>query len=184
MSNIGKIPIEIPEGVNVEVVEGKIKVRGSKGELERPLYDKISISKENNILILKRKEEDREVRERHGLERTLISNMIKGVSEGFIKKLKMVGVGFKAQSEGSKLIINVGFSHPVGMEIPEGIDVKVEKNTEISVSGIDKELVGRIAANIRAVKKPEPYKGKGIMYEGEKIRRKAGKALKAGPSGA
>lgn len=182
MSNVGKIPIQIPPDVDIEVSSGKLRVKGPKGELERVLPKEISISKENSIIKLTKSSNLRKANELYGLFRTLIFNMVKGVTQGFEKKLKMVGVGFKAQVSDSKLVLNVGFSHPVELTVPNNIDIKVEKNTLISISGIDKELVGKTAASIRAVKEPEPYKGKGIMYEDEKIRRKAGKTLKAGPT--
>lgn len=181
MSNIGKIPIKISEGVSVDLSQDKIKVKGPKGELQRVIPQEIGIEVKDGEMNVIRKSESQKSRELHGLIRTLLFNMIMGVSEGFEKRLKMVGVGYKSQAEGTKkLTISVGYSHPVEIEAPEGIDFKVEKNTIIIVSGIDKELVGRLAAKIRDIRKPEPYKGKGIMYEGEKIRRKAGKALKAG----
>ncbi len=183
MSNIGKIPIEIPESVNIELSSTEIKVKGPKGELDIVFAKEIAIEKENSNLKLKKKINTRKANELYGLTRTLIANMIKGVVHGFERKLKMVGVGYKAQILGSKLVLNVGFSHPVEIDIPQNIEVKVEKNIQISVLGVNKELVGKIAAKIRSIKKPEPYKGKGIMYEGEKIRRKAGKALKTGATG-
>jgi len=179
MSNVGKVQIKIPEDVNIELHDTLIKVKGLKGELSRELPNEVTVVKEDNIIKVSRKSEDKKARELHGLIRALISNMVQGVSDGFEKKLKMVGVGYKAQVEGDKITLNVGFSHPVEIEAPKGISFKVEKNTMITISGIDKELVGRLAAKIRAIKKPEPYKGKGIMYDGEKIRRKAGKALKS-----
>jgi len=182
MSNIGKIPIEIPSDVSIDISSGNIKVKGPKGEMERPLPEEVSIIKEDNTLSIKRSSESKKARELHGLLRSLVFNLIEGVTKGFEKRLKMVGVGFKAQVADNKLILNVGFSHPVEIEPIQGVEFKVEKNTQIIVSGINKEDVGRIAARIRAIKKPEPYKGKGIMYEDEKIRRKAGKALKAGPA--
>ena len=183
MSKVGKFPIQIPENVNLEITPLKIKAKGPKGELERPLFPEIKILKEDSILKIEMTSNSRKAQELHGLVRTLIKNMIEGVVSGFEKRLKMVGVGYKAQITEGKLVLNVGFSHQVFLEVPQGIEIKVEKNTNIIVSGIDKERVGMIAAKIREIKKPEPYKGKGIMYEGERIRRKAGKALKAGTSG-
>jgi large subunit ribosomal protein L6 len=184
MSNIGKIPVQIPDNINIEISSDRIKVRGPKGELEHSLPKEISVVKKGNILSIQRNSDSKRAKELHGLSRSLISNLIEGVNTGFEKRLKMVGVGFKAQIADTKLVLNTGFSHPVEIEPVTGIEFKVEKNTQITVSGIDKELVGRVASKIRAVKKPEPYKGKGIMYEDEKIRRKAGKTLKAGPTGA
>lgn len=181
MSNIGKKSIKIPENVEVTISPEKILVKGPNGQMERETFSEIAITKDGDLLNLTRKSDSKKAMELHGLTRSLVFNMIDGVVKGFEKKLKMVGVGFKAQIGDNKLILNVGFSHPVEIDFVPGVDFKVEKNTIIIVSGIDKELVGRVAAKIRAIKKPEPYKGKGIMYEDEKIRRKAGKALKSGP---
>lgn len=181
MSNIGKIPIKIPENVELELTTGVIKVKGPKGEMEKSIPSGIVVSQKNNYLRIKRSSDSQKLRELHGLTRSLIFNMIEGVVSGYEKKLKMVGVGFRAALQDDKLILNIGFSHPMEIETPPGVEFKVEKNTLITVSGIDKELVGRVASGIRTLKKPEPYKGKGIMYEGEKIRRKAGKTLKTGP---
>ncbi len=180
MSKIGKFPIQIPQGVNLDITPSLIKVKGPKGELERPFHSEIKIIKEGDVLKFEQSSNSRKAKELHGLLRTLVKNMVDGVVSGFEKRLKMVGVGYKAQISEGELILNVGFSHPVSISVPQGIEIKVEKNTNIIVSGIDKEKVGMIAAKIREIKKPEPYKGKGIMYEDEKIRRKAGKALKAG----
>jgi large subunit ribosomal protein L6 len=174
MSRLGKKPITIPEGVEIKIEDGKVYVKGPKGELERCFDTSVNIKKEDNFIKVAPKEKSTHCFALWGTYVSHIKNMIEGVTEGFSKNLIMEGVGFKAQIEGSDLVLNLGFSHPVTMIIPEGIDVNVEKN-KIQVSGINKELVGETAAKIRAFKKPEPYKGKGIRYENEVIRRKAGK---------
>ena len=179
MSNIGKNPIQIPEQVKINLTDNFIEVTGQKGTLKRDLPKEIKVSIDNNQILVKRNSDERRAKEFHGLIRTLIANMIEGVSEGFNKRLKYVGVGYRAQVQGKELELNVGYSHPVKITAPDGIEFSMDKNI-IVVSGINKELVGKVASDIRAVRKPEPYKGKGIMYEGEKIRRKAGKSFKAG----
>ena len=178
MSRIGKRPIPIPQKVSVEVKGQQVSVKGPKGNLSRELPSLINISQEGDNVQVVRQNESRTARERHGLCRTLIANMIEGVSQGFEKKLSIQGVGYRAQAQGRQLTLNVGYSKPVEMKMPEGISVVVNNNTEVVVSGIDKELVGNMAAKIRAVRPPEVYKGKGIRYVGEYIRRKAGKAGK------
>ena len=178
MSRIGKRPIPIPQKVSVEIKGQQVSVKGPKGNLSRELPSLIKISQEGDNLQVVRQNESRTARERHGLCRTLIANMIEGVSQGFEKKLSIQGVGYRAQAQGRQLTLNVGYSKPVEMKMPEGISVAVNNNTEVVVSGIDKELVGNMAAKIRAVRPPEVYKGKGIRYLGEYIRRKAGKAGK------
>ncbi len=178
MSRIGKRPIPIPQKVSVEIKGQQVNVKGPKGNLSRELPSLIEISQEGDNVQVVRQNESRTARERHGLCRTLIANMIEGVSKGFEKKLSIQGVGYRAQAQGRQLTLNVGYSKPVEMKMPEGISVAVNNNTEVVVSGIDKELVGNMAAKIRAVRPPEVYKGKGIRYMGEYIRRKAGKAGK------
>lgn len=178
MSRIGTLPITIPSQVAINVEEKSVHVKGPKGELQRTLPDFVSIEQENNQLNVHRVNDSRKARERHGLTRTLIANMVKGVSEGFEQRLELQGVGYRAQVQGKTLSLNVGYSHPVEIEPPEEIQISVEKQTEIIVSGINKETVGNIAAKIRAVRPPEPYKGKGIRYQGEQVRQKAGKAGK------
>lgn len=178
MSRIGKRPIPIPAKVSVEIDGQQIKVKGPKGELERVLPSLVKVEQQGDTLIVTRDSEVRKARERHGLARTLVANMVEGVSQGFTKRLQITGVGYRASVQGSKLVLNVGYSHPVEIDPPQGIQFAVEKNTELSVSGINKEIVGNLAARIRAVRPPEPYKGKGIRYFGEQIRRKAGKAGK------
>ncbi len=178
MSRIGKKPILIPKGVEVEENQGKIKVKGPKGELERTINPEIKVeAKEGEILVFPQKE-TKQTKALWGLIRALVANMVQGVSQGFEKKLEIEGVGYKARTEGNDLILEVGFSHSVKVVPPEGITFSVEKNL-ITVSGIDKEAIGQIAAKIRRVKPPEPYKGKGIRYQGEQIRRKVGKKAAA-----
>ncbi len=178
MSRIGKRPIAIPNKVTVEINGQHVAVKGPKGSLERVLPPEVKVEKDGETLQVLRQDDSRTARERHGLSRTLVSNMVEGVSKGFEKRLQIQGVGYRAQAQGSKLTLNVGYSKPVEMTMPEGIQVAVEKNTEVTVSGINKEVVGNVAAQVRAVRPPEPYKGKGIRYLGEFVRRKAGKAGK------
>lgn len=182
MSRIGKIPVEIPEEVKVEVVEETIKVLGPKGVLEIELPREVKVKIVENKIEVERKGNAKRAKAMHGTIRATIANMVKGVKEGWSKTLELVGTGYRASVEGKKLVLTVGYSHPVEMQMPEGIDVKVEKN-DITIEGIDKELVGQIAAKIREVRKPEPYKGKGIKYKDEVVRRKPGKAAK-GPGAA
>jgi large subunit ribosomal protein L6 len=180
MSRIGTKLITIPDGVTVTQTDGILEVNGPKGSFAVHIHPKSGVTMESGSLHVNRKGNDRFARSLHGLTRMLVANAVEGVSTGFTKKLEMVGIGYRAQTDGKKLTLNVGFTHPVDMDAPEGISFTVEKNTLISVSGVDKQKVGQIAAEIRAVRKPEPYKGKGIRYEGEHVRRKAGKAAKAG----
>jgi large subunit ribosomal protein L6 len=178
MSRIGKKPIAIPNKVTVDIQGSEIVVKGPKGTLQRILPSLIAVEQNGDTLQVNPENNSRTARERHGLSRTLVANMVDGVSKGFEKRLEIIGVGYRAQAQGKKLTLNVGYSKPVEMEMPEGISVAVEKNTEVIVSGIDKEVVGNTAARIRAVRPPEPYKGKGIRYSGEAVRRKAGKTGK------
>ena len=178
MSRIGKNPVPVPEKVTVSLDGLTVKVKGPKGELERTLPEGGSVSQDNNTIVVSPTSTKRISRERHGLSRTLVANMIEGVSNGYSKALEIVGVGSRAQVKGKTLVVSAGYSHPVEMEAPEGITFKVENNTKVIVSGIDKELVGNEAAKVRAIRPPEPYKGKGIKYEGERILRKAGKSGK------
>lgn len=178
MSRIGKRPIPIPKQVTVEISGLQVAVKGPKGSLERTLPTRISVEQEGDILQVVRQDESRTARERHGLVRTLVANMVEGVSKGFEKRLEIQGVGYRAQAQGGKITLNVGYSKPVEMTMPPEIQVAVENNTLVIVTGIDKEVVGNIAAKIRAVRPPEVYKGKGIRYQGEVVRRKAGKAGK------
>ena len=175
MSRIGNRKIVIPEGVSVELNDRVVKVTGKLGELERELPSDIEFTKNNNEITLTRKNELKATKALHGTCNANITNMIKGVTEGYKKELEIIGVGYRFNLKGNDLVINAGYSHPVEMHIPTGIKVEVLSNTEISVSGISKELVGEYAANIRKVRMPEPYKGKGIRYKDEYIRRKEGK---------
>lgn len=178
MSRIGKRPIDIPAKVKVSLEGQTISVKGPKGELTRNLCPEILVEQTDGGLVCSRRNESRVARQRHGLSRTLVANMIEGVSTGFEKRLEIQGVGYRAQVQGKNLVLNVGYSNPVTIEPPQGIQVAVDGNTKVVVSGINKELVGNVAAQIRAVRPPEPYKGKGIRYAGEYVRRKVGKAGK------
>ncbi|NLJ60799.1 MAG: 50S ribosomal protein L6 [Firmicutes bacterium] len=179
MSRVGKAPIPIPKGVEATIEGATIKIKGPKGALTRRINPKISVSIEDGNITVGRSNEGKEARSLHGLTRTLIANMVQGVTEGYQKTLLISGTGYRATQQGNKLVLGMGLSHPVEMVPPEGIEIEVPSPTRIVVKGIDKELVGQISANIRAVRPPEPYKGKGIRYEGERIRMKAGKAGKA-----
>ncbi|NCO24485.1 MAG: 50S ribosomal protein L6 [Candidatus Infernicultor aquiphilus] len=175
MSRIGKMPITIPKGVKVEVNNNKIKVSGEKGTLERIFHSDIPIKIEENKIYVSRISESKFHRALHGLTRSLINNMVKGVSLGFEKVLEIQGVGYRATLESGKMVIQIGYSHPIKVEPPEGIEFEVEKQKIIKIRGIDKQLVGETAAKIRILRKPEPYKGKGIRYIDEVVRRKIGK---------
>ena len=179
MSRIGKKPIAFPKNVKISQNGNIVKVEGPKGTLSSKLPDGIAMTMEENQLIIERKSDDRLARSYHGLARTLVNNMVTGVSAGFEKRLEISGVGYRAEIAGSNLKLVLGFSSPVEYSIPKGIEVKIDKQVNLVVSGINKELVGRVASEIRSLKKPEPYKGKGIKYTGEHIRRKAGKAAGA-----
>jgi len=177
MSRIGKLPVLVPDGVDVALDGLTVTVKGPKGELVRTMPEGVTLSRDDDgAVVVTRNGETRTERSRHGLVRTLISNMVVGVTEGYAKSLELVGVGYRAASKGGDVELQVGYSHPVLIAAPDGITIEVPAPTRIVVSGIDKVLVGQIAANIRKVRPPEPYKGKGIKYEGERIRRKAGKA--------
>ncbi|WP_216902542.1 50S ribosomal protein L6 [Synechococcus sp. CCY 9618] len=178
MSRIGKAPIPIPDKVTVSLNGLAVTVKGPKGELSRVLPEGVSVSQEDGTVVVSPTSSHRRSRERHGLSRTLVANMVEGVSQGFTRKLEIIGVGYRAQVQGRKLVVSAGYSHPVEMVPPEGVTFTVENNTSVLVSGADKELVGNEAAKIRGIRPPEPYKGKGIKYEGEKILRKAGKTGK------
>jgi large subunit ribosomal protein L6 len=180
MSRIGKKPIVIPKGVQVEVNGHEVKVKGPKGELKRTVTGEVSLTLENGQLVVTRASDARTVRALHGTTRALLQNMVTGVSEGFTKSLQVEGVGYRAEMKGKQLVMALGFSHPVVVDPPAGIAFAVDEKTRgITVSGIDRELVGQVTANIRAWRPPEPYKGKGLRYLGEQIKRKAGKAGKA-----
>lgn len=176
MSRIGRKPISLPAGVEVKVDGNVVTVKGPKGQLTQAIPEDISVILEDGVLRVERPSDAKNHRALHGLSRALLANMVTGVVSGFQKKLEMVGVGYRAQMQGKKLVINIGFSHPVEVEAPAGIEFEVPAPTQILVKGIDKQLVGNTAAHIRAIREPEPYKGKGIKYENEVIRRKAGKA--------
>jgi large subunit ribosomal protein L6 len=178
MSRIGKRPIPIPAKVTIDINESHLTVKGPKGTLERDLPEKVKVEQDGEILNVIRQDESRTARERHGLVRTLVANMVEGVSKGFEKRLDIQGVGYRAQAQGTKITLNLGYSKPVEMAMPDGIQVAVENNAQVIVTGIDKELVGNMAAKIRATRPPEPYKGKGVRYLGEFVRRKAGKTAK------
>ena len=178
MSRIGKKPITVPEKVDITLDGLCITVKGPKGELRRTLPEGVSLVHVDGLITVSADSDKRKCRERHGLSRTLVANMIEGVSNGYSKQLEIVGVGSRAQVKGKKLVVSAGYSHPVEVIPPEGITFKVESNTNVFISGIDKELVGNEAAKIRAIRPPEPYKGKGIKYAGEHIVRKAGKSGK------
>ncbi len=178
MSKIGRIPVQVPADAKIEIAPGNFKVSGPKGELNLDMSGRIKIEQSENTLLIVRLSEDKETRALHGLWRVLIDNAIKGVTVGWDKKMDFKGVGFRAEVQGDKLVMNLGFSHPVEVVAPEGISFNVTKNV-ITVSGIDKQVVGQVAANIRQLKPVEPYKGKGIKYVDEIVRRKLGKAAKA-----
>lgn len=181
MSRVGKKPIEIPSGVEARIETGKITVKGPLGELSQKVHPKLSIKKESNTLVVERPSDQKLYRELHGLTRNLIANMVTGVSRGYEKTLEITGVGFKAAAQGANLMLSLGFSHPIVYPLPKGIKATVDaKQVQIILKGIDKQLVGQIAANLRSLKKPEPYKGKGIKYSTETIQRKEGKAGKGG----
>lgn len=180
MSRIGKVPVAIPSGVEVKVEGRTVTVKGPKGELSRTMHPEVIIEVKEGEVVVSRPNDGKLQRSLHGLTRTLIANMVEGVTKGYEKALEIRGVGYRASKQGNKLVLSVGYSHPVELEPPAGIEFEVPQPTRITVRGIDKELVGEIAAKVRGVREPEPYLGKGISYEGERIRRKAGKAGKAG----
>jgi large subunit ribosomal protein L6 len=181
MSRVGKKPIDIPSGVEAKLETGKVTVKGPLGEISQDVNPKLTIKKENNKILVERPSNQKIYREMHGLTRNLIANMVNGVSKGYEKILEITGVGFKASAQGTNLMLNLGFSHPIVYPLPKGIKATVDaKQTQITLKGVDKQLVGQIAANIRSLKKPEPYKGKGIKYSNEVIQRKEGKAGKGG----
>jgi len=178
MSRIGKAPIAIPSGVDVTISGQHVTVKGPKGTLSRVIPGEIVVRKEDTTLFVERPNDERQNRSLHGLSRTLVSNMVIGVTDGFTKELEIVGVGYRAEAQGANLRLALGFSHPVNVPAPDGITFEIPVQTRVIVKGIDKELVGQVAANIRSIRKPEPYKGKGVRYAGERILRKAGKTGK------
>lgn len=179
MSRIGKLPVGVPAGVTITVADGNVvTVKGPKGELTQKISEKLSIKQEDGQLLVERPSDAKEYRALHGLSRTLINNMVVGVTDGYSKSLDVVGVGYRAQMQGKKLVLSVGYSHPVEFDEIPGITFEVPNANNIIISGIDKQLVGQVAANVRIVRPPEPYKGKGIRYSDEHVRRKAGKTGK------
>ena len=179
MSRIGRLPIPVPAGVEVSIEGDTVRVKGPKGELHHTVVEPIAVQRaEDGTLAVTRPDDERESRSRHGLTRTLVANMVTGVTEGYEKKLEISGVGYRVAAKGQDLEFSLGYSHPVLVSAPAGITFAVESPTRFSVSGIDKQKVGEVAANIRKLRKPDPYKGKGVRYAGEQIRRKVGKAGK------
>ena len=180
MSRIGKKPIVIPKGVDVSVGGGQVSVKGPKGQLTEPVPGDMKISVEDGEIKIARPDERKPTRALHGLVRALVANMVQGVTTEFSKELDIQGVGYRAEAPGKKLVLSVGYSHPVEMPVPQGLTVSVENNTSVKISGADRQQVGQFAANVRSVRPPEPYKGKGIRYRDEHVRRKVGKAGAAG----
>jgi large subunit ribosomal protein L6 len=179
VSRIGRLPIKIPDGVQVQIEGSIIRVRGPKGEIARTFPSTLTFAREADVLKVNRSGEDRKVRACHGMARAIIQNMVTGVSQGFAKELQVEGVGYRAELKGNSLLLNVGFSHPVEVQPPKGISFSInEKTRTVLVNGFDRELVGQVAADIRKIRPPEPYKGKGLRYVGEHVRRKPGKAGK------
>lgn len=176
MSRIGKRPVAIPSGVNVSLVSGEVKVLGPKGQLGQRIPEAIAVEIDDAQVRLTRADDKKTTRALHGLARALVNNMVLGVSKGFAKELAIVGVGYRAERKGEQLVLTVGFSHPVAVRVPEDLAVSVEQNTRIRIEGIDKQKVGQFAADVRMIRPPEPYKGKGIRYADEHVRRKVGKA--------
>jgi large subunit ribosomal protein L6 len=180
MSRIGRLPIAVPSTVDVTIDGRQLTVKGPKGTLSRALHPDMTVTREEGTLVVTRPTEQKTHKQLHGLTRTLVNNMVVGVTDGYRKGLEITGVGYRAALNGNKLTLNLGYSHPIEIDPPAGISFEVENPTRLAVVGIDKELVGQIAAQVRSTRKPEPYKGKGVRYAGEKIRRKAGKAGKIG----
>jgi large subunit ribosomal protein L6 len=180
MSRIGRLPVAVPAGVEVALDGRRITVSGPKGELSRELHPDMRVRREDGTIVVTRPTEQKQHKQLHGLTRTLVANMVEGVTTGYRKGLEITGVGYRAALSGRKLVLSLGYSHPVEIDPPGGISFELENPTHLAVVGIDKELVGQIAAQVRASRKPEPYKGKGVRYAGERIRRKAGKAGKIG----
>ena len=178
MSRIGKLPVQVPNNVKVTLAPGKVSVEGPKGKLERTLPAEITVKQSNGELVFERPSDDYRLRALHGLVRSLVANMVEGVDKGFTKNLELVGVGYRVAKQGEELVLNLGYSHPIRFKPPHGITIDVQDPMKFSVNGISIEDVGQVAADIRAMRPPEPYKGKGVMYRGERIRRKPGKAGK------
>jgi large subunit ribosomal protein L6 len=180
MSRIGRLPIAVPSGVDVTIDGRQVTIKGPKGELTRELHPDMTVVREDGSIVVRRPTEQKQHKQLHGLTRTLVNNMVVGVTTGYRKPLEITGVGYRASLVGRKLQLNLGYSHPIEIEPPAGVTFELENPTRLTVVGIDKELVGQIAARVRSTRKPEPYKGKGVRYAGERIRRKAGKAGKIG----
>jgi len=180
MSRIGRLPVPVPSSVDVTIEGRRLTVKGPKGTLTRDLHPDMTVSREDGTIVVSRPTEQKTHKQLHGLTRTLVNNMVVGVTDGYRKGLEITGVGYRAAKNGEKLTLNLGYSHQIEIDPPAGISFEVENPTRLAVVGIDKELVGQIAAKVRATRKPEPYKGKGVRYAGEKVRRKAGKAGKIG----
>ncbi len=178
MSRIGKLPVLVPKNVKVTLAPGNVKVEGPKGRLERTLPSVITVKQSDGELVFERPSDDYKHRALHGLVRSLVANMVEGVDKGFTKHLELVGVGYRVAKQGDEIVLSLGYSHPIRYKPPAGISIDIQDQTKFSVSGISIEEVGQVAANLRGLRPPEPYKGKGVMYRGEKIRRKAGKAGK------
>lgn len=183
MSKIGNTPIDITQDTSITVDGSVVHIKGPKGEISHTVPTHISVNQDKDKLIITKTSDTRETRALHGLTRSLLANMVQGVNQGYQKRLELVGTGYRVTKQGDKLVLTLGFSHPVEINTPKDISLEVEGNNKITVSGINKQQVGQIAAEIRALKKPEPYKGKGIRYEGEHVRRKPGKAAKVGAAG-
>jgi len=179
MSRVGKKPIDVPKGVEVKIEDGHISVKGPKGTLKRELNNRVKVVLKDSKLEFSIKDKTKESRALFGLTRALVANMVKGVTEGFQKLLELSGVGYRASKQGKKLVLQMGYSHPIEIDPPDGIDIQTEGLTKVKVNGIDRELVGQVAADIKKIRPVEPYKAKGIKYAGERVRRKAGKAAKA-----
>lgn len=176
MSRIGNQPVPLPKGVTFEIAEGEMRVKGPKGALSRRLVDGVSFKTEDDQVVLERDADTPRLRANHGLMRALLANMVEGVTKGFERRLEIIGVGYRAEVKGSSLVMSLGYSHPIEYPFPEGITIAVEKNNKMVVSGIDKERVGQVAAELRSFRPPDSYKGKGVRYEGEYVRIKAGKS--------
>jgi large subunit ribosomal protein L6 len=178
MSRIGKKPIEMPKGVKLEIKEGEIIVTGPKGTLKRPLLEGMTVQADGNVVNVQRSSEEKKIMSYHGLMRTLIANMVEGVHNGFERKLEIIGIGYRAEMQGNNMVFYLGYSHPIVFALPQGISAQVDKQTLLTVKGIDKELLGEVAAKMRALRKPDAYKNKGVKYANEVLKKKAGKSGK------
>jgi len=178
MSRIGKKPIELPKGVKFEIKEGEIIVTGPKGTLKRPLLEGLDVQSDENVINIQRVNDEKRIMSYHGLMRTLIANMVEGVHNGFERKLEIIGIGYRAEMQGNNVVFYLGYSHPIVFALPQGISAQVEKQTSLTVKGIDKELLGEVAAKMRALRKPDAYKNKGVKYANEVLKKKAGKSGK------